>query len=50
MRSRIILNFGAGWLFFFGVFDYGLKMPFPKGMVLEWLPASVANMMPAIFG
>jgi hypothetical protein len=40
----------AGWLFFFGVFDYGLRMPFPKGMVLEWLPASAANLMPAIFG
>jgi Tripartite tricarboxylate transporter TctB family len=40
----------AGWLFFFGVFDYALQMPFPKGAVLEWLPASVANLMPAIFG
>jgi TctA family transporter len=40
----------AGWLFFFGVFDYGLQMPFPNGAILEWLPASVTNLRAALLG
>jgi len=39
-----------GWLFFFGVFDYGLKMPFPTGAILEWLPVSVTNSLAALLG
>jgi len=27
----------VGWLFFFGVFDYGLRLPFPGGAILEWV-------------
>jgi putative tricarboxylic transport membrane protein len=27
----------AGWLFFFGVFDYGLHLPFPEGAIFEWM-------------
>jgi putative tricarboxylic transport membrane protein len=26
----------ACWLFFFGVFDYALQLPFPTGTVFEW--------------
>jgi TctA family transporter len=26
----------ACWLFFFGVFDYALQLPFPNGTVFEW--------------
>lgn len=25
------------WLFFFGVFDYALQMPFPTGLIFEWV-------------
>jgi hypothetical protein len=35
----------ACWLFFFGVFDYALQLPFPEGTVLEWaqsIPAFAA--------
>ncbi|HSF57051.1 MAG TPA: tripartite tricarboxylate transporter permease, partial [Candidatus Binatia bacterium] len=27
----------ACWLFFFGVFDYALQLPFPTGSVFEWV-------------
>src|SRR5688572_4869458 len=27
----------AGWLFFFGVFDYGLHLPFPEAAIFEWM-------------
>jgi len=63
IATLLYLKFGAGekwpitvalsaacWLFFWGLFDHALQMPFPKGAVLEWLPGSVANLMPAIFG
>jgi putative tricarboxylic transport membrane protein len=30
------------WLFFYGLFDYGLHMPFPTGALLEWVPSSIA--------
>jgi hypothetical protein len=32
----------VAWLFFYGVFDYGLHMPFPEGSVFEWVPSSLA--------
>src|ERR671918_81565 len=32
----------VAWLFFYGLFDYGLQMPFPTGALLEWVPSSVA--------
>jgi hypothetical protein len=40
----------VAWLFFFGLFDYALQMPFPSGAVLEWLPESVANLHAALLG
>jgi hypothetical protein len=27
----------ACWVFFFGVFDYGLQLPFPTGSLFEWV-------------
>ena len=27
----------VGWLFFFGVFDYGLHLPFPEAAISEWV-------------
>jgi hypothetical protein len=27
----------VGWLFFFGVFDYGLHLPFPEAAIFEWM-------------
>jgi hypothetical protein len=33
----------AGWLFFFGVFDYALHLPFPRGAIFEWLPGGVVG-------
>jgi putative tricarboxylic transport membrane protein len=27
----------ACWLFFFGVFGYGLQLPFPQGVVFDWV-------------
>jgi TctA family transporter len=38
------------WLFFYGVFDYALQLPFPKGVALEWLPASVTDLRAALLG
>ena len=32
------------WLFFFGLFDYALQLPFPQGALFEWLPVNVANL------
>ena len=58
IASLLYLKVGAGerwpitlaisaacWLFFFGVFDYALQLPFPAGTVLEWaqsIPAFAA--------
>jgi hypothetical protein len=33
----------AAWLFIYGVFDYGLQMPFPRGAVLEFAGAAAAS-------
>ena len=32
----IVLGFAA-WAFFYGLFDYALKLPFPEGLLLDWL-------------
>jgi TctA family transporter len=63
IATLLYLKFGAGerWpitvaisaaclLFFWGLFDYALQMPFPEGAALEWLPASVANLHAALLG
>jgi hypothetical protein len=57
LATFLYLKFGAGerwpvtlaitagcWLFFFGLFDYALQMPFPQGALFEWLPVNVANL------
>ncbi|MGH7797081.1 MAG: tripartite tricarboxylate transporter permease [Candidatus Binatia bacterium] len=33
----------AGWLFFFGVFDYGLQLPFPQGAIFEWAHVDIPS-------
>ena len=38
------------WGFFYGIFDYMLQLPFPKGELFEWLPMSMANLPWRIFG
>jgi len=25
------------WAFFYGMFDYALKLPFPEGLLIDWL-------------
>jgi putative tricarboxylic transport membrane protein len=50
VATLLYLKFGAGekwpmtlamsaacWLFFWGMFDYALQLPFPKGAVLDWV-------------
>jgi hypothetical protein len=27
----------AAWAFFYGMFDYGLHLPFPEGVLMDWL-------------
>jgi len=61
VATFLYLKFGAGekwpislaltvvcWLFFFGVFDYALQLPFPKGEMFEWIPFNVASSLRAI--
>lgn len=56
IATLLYLKFGAGekwpmslaltaacWLFFFGVFDYALQLPFPKGTAIELANAMAAN-------
>ena len=31
------------WLFFFGVFDYALHMPFPKGAFFDWMDFDIGT-------
>jgi TctA family transporter len=63
IATFLYLKFGAGerwpvtlaitagcWLFFFGLFDYALQMPFPQGALFEWLPVTVANLPSNILG
>ena len=33
----------ACWLFFFGLFDYTLQLPFPRGELFDWIPFKVAT-------
>jgi len=53
IATFLYLKFGAGekwlitlalsiacWLFFYGLFDYSLNMPFPRGTILEWVDFS----------
>ena len=35
----LALSFGC-WLFFYGVFDYALHLPFPRGTIQEWVDFS----------
>ena len=63
IATFLYLKFGAGerwpvtlvitagcWLFFFGVFDYALQLPFPQGALFEWLPVSFAQLPPSLIG
>jgi hypothetical protein len=55
IATFLYLKFGAGeswpvtlalsaacWLFFFGLFDYALQLPFPRGALLDWVHIDVA--------
>jgi putative tricarboxylic transport membrane protein len=57
VATLLYLRFGAGekwpvtlaigaacWLFFWGMFDYALQMPFPRGALFDWLPVKVADL------
>jgi putative tricarboxylic transport membrane protein len=42
-RWPVTLAITAGcWLFFFGLFDYALQMPFPQGALFDWVEIDVA--------
>ena len=47
-RWPVTLAIAAGcWLFFYGLFDYGLQLPFPGGALFEWVkidPGFVRNL------
>jgi hypothetical protein len=56
VATFLYLKFGAGeqwlitvvlvvvcWLFFYGVFDYALQLPFPNGALFDWLPVNMAS-------
>jgi hypothetical protein len=62
VATFLYLKFGAGekwpvsliltaacWLFFFGIFDYALQLPFPTGAIFDWLPVSVAHLPHVLF-
>ena len=43
----------ACWLFFFGVFDYALQLPFPHGAIFDFVHLhipSVQNLFAAVVG
>ncbi len=43
-RWPVTLAITAGcWLFFFGLFDYALQMPFPQGALFDWVEIDVAS-------
>ena len=63
IATFLYLKFGAGerwpvtlaitagcWLFFFGLFDYALQLPFPQGALFEWLPESFAHLRSSLIG
>jgi hypothetical protein len=56
IATLLYLKYGAGerwpvtaaisvacWLFFWGMFDYALQMPFPRGALFDWLPVKIAD-------
>ncbi len=40
----------AAWLFIYGLFDYGLQMPFPTGTVFDWLGIDLAGVRSMFVG
>jgi len=50
-RWPVTLAITAGcWLFFFGLFDYALQLPFPEGALFDWLPVSFAHLPHSLIG
>jgi TctA family transporter len=39
----------ACWLFFFGVFDYALQLPFPAGTIFEWVHINIPGVRSVFF-
>jgi TctA family transporter len=39
----------ACWLFFFGVFEYALQLPFPTGTIFEWVHIDIPAMRNILF-
>jgi putative tricarboxylic transport membrane protein len=39
----------ACWLFFFGVFDYALQLPFPTGTIFEWVHVDIPAARSVLF-
>ncbi|HSE87718.1 MAG TPA: tripartite tricarboxylate transporter permease [Candidatus Binatia bacterium] len=39
----------ACWLFFFGVFDYALQLPFPTGTIFEWVHIDIPAVRSVFF-
>jgi hypothetical protein len=62
LATFLYLKFGAGekwpislvltaacWLFFFGVFDYALQLPFPSGSFFEWVRIDIPTVRSIFF-
>ena len=62
VATFLYLKFGAGekwpislvltavcWLFFFGVFDYALQLPFPTGSLFEWVHIDIPAVRSVFF-
>jgi TctA family transporter len=47
--TTVVLSVGC-WLFFYGLFDYGLQLPFPHGLILEWVPSGFASLSSVLTG
>jgi TctA family transporter len=39
----------GAWLFFFGVFDYALQLPFPTGTIFEWVRIDLPPVQDVLF-
>jgi hypothetical protein len=39
----------GSWLFFFGVFDYALQLPFPTGTIFEWMRINIPAVQSVFF-
>ena len=39
----------VAWLFFYGLFDYGLHMPFPTGALFEWVRINIPAVQSVFF-